>query len=134
LLFVLIDIIILGSAGFSFIRTRVILSCFFIFVPAFLAKPLAFICIFPLWFSAIYAYDIFVDILYVNIKVIERVRSKYKVVERNININTPSLTVRILVTILSSFLVLSKTSGSFLYPFIHLLKVLISVTIILVLF
>jgi general stress protein CsbA len=56
-----------------------------------------FVCVFLSWFSAICAYNIFVDILYTNIKVIERVRSKYRIAEYNIGINIPSLTIRILV-------------------------------------
>jgi hypothetical protein len=86
------------------------------------------------WFSATCAYNIFVDILYANIKVIEYIRSKYRVVEYNISINIPASTARILVIILSSSLVLSKASGSFLYPFIYLSRVLASITIILVFF
>jgi hypothetical protein len=83
--------------------------------------------------SAIYTYNAFVDILRANIEVIERIKSKYKVAERDININIPSLTARILVIILSSFLVLSKAFRLLLYPFIYLSKVLASVTIILIL-
>jgi hypothetical protein len=89
---------------------------------------------FPLWFSAICAYDIFVDILYINIEIIERIRSEYKIAERDINIDTPSLTARISITISSNSLVSSKASGLFLYPFIYLLRVLASIIIILVLF
>jgi hypothetical protein len=73
---------ILGSAGFSFIRTRITPPCFLIFVPIFLAELLVLVCMFPPWFSAICAYNIFVYILRVNIKVIERVRSEYRVAER----------------------------------------------------
>jgi hypothetical protein len=125
---------ILGSTGFSFIRTRATPFWFFIFVPVLLAEPLVLICIFPPWFSATCTYDTFVDILRANIEVIERVRSKYKVVERDISTNTPSLTARILITISSSSLVLSKASGSFLYLSIYSSRVLASVTIMLVLF
>jgi hypothetical protein len=84
------------------------------------------------WFLAICAYNIFVDILYINIKVIERIRSKYKIIERDIDINTPSLTARILIIISSSSLVLSKASGLLLYPSIYLSRVLASIVIILV--
>jgi hypothetical protein len=89
---------------------------------------------FLLWFSATCAYNTFVDILHVNIEVVEYIRSEYKVIERDISINTPSLTARILVTILSSSLVLSKASGLFLYPSVYLSRVLASITIILVFF
>jgi hypothetical protein len=135
LVFALIDIIILGSTGLFFTRTRATPSYFLIFVPVLLAELLVFVCMFFLWLSATCAYDVFVDILRANIEVIERVRSKYKkVAERDININTPSLTARILVIILPNSLVLSKTSGLFLYPFIYLSTVLASVIIILVFF
>jgi hypothetical protein len=93
-----------------------------------------FICMFLPWFLIICTYDIFVDILRANIKIIEHVRSEYKVVERDISINTPSLTTRILVIILSNSLVLSKASGLLLYPYIYLSRVLASITIILVFF
>ena len=79
-------------------------------------------------------YDIFVNILYVNIEVIEHIRSKYKIAERDIGIDIPSLTARILVIISPSSLVLSKASGLFLYPSVYLSRVLASITIILVLF
>jgi hypothetical protein len=98
----------------------------------FLAEPLALICIFLPWLSATCTYDTFVDILYVNIEVIECVRSEYKVIEYDISTNTPSLTARISITISPSSLVLSKASGSLLYPFIYLSSVLVSITIILV--
>jgi hypothetical protein len=100
----------------------------------FLAEPLVFAYEFPPWFSATYAYDVFIDILHADIKVIERVRSEYKIAEHDIGINTPSLTARILVIILPNSLVLSKASGLFLYPSIYLSKVLASITIILVFF
>jgi hypothetical protein len=90
--------------------------------------------VFLLWFSATCAYDTFVDILCANIKVVEYIRSEYKIAERNIGIDIPSLTARISVTILPNSLVLSKASGLFLYPFIYLSRVLASITIILVLF
>jgi hypothetical protein len=131
---ILINIMILGSAGFSFIGTRTTLSCFLIFVPVFLAEPLAPVCIFLPWFSATCAYDIFVDILYTNIKVIERVKSKYRIAKYDVGINTSSLTARISVIISSSSLVLSKASGLFLYPSIYLSRVLACITIILVFF
>jgi hypothetical protein len=92
------------------------------------------VCVFPLWLSAIYAYNTFVDILRANIEVIEYVRSKYKVVKCDIGTDTPSLTARILVIILPNSLVSSKASGSFLYSSIYLSRVLTSVTIILVFF
>jgi hypothetical protein len=100
----------------------------------FLAEFLAFVYMFLPWLSAICTYNTFVDILYTNIKVIERVRSKYKIVERDININIPSLTARILVIISSNSLVLSKASGLLLYPFIYLSRVFASITIMLVFF
>jgi hypothetical protein len=90
--------------------------------------------VFFLLFSATCAYDIFVDILYTNIEIIEHVRSEYKIAKRDIGIDIPSLIARILITILSAFLVLSKTSGSFLYPFIYSLRIFANVTIILVFF
>jgi hypothetical protein len=129
-----IDIIILGSAGFSFIGTRATPPCFLIFVPVFLAEPLVLVYMFPPWFSATCAHNTFVDILHADIEVIEYIRSEYRVTERDISINTPSLTARISVTISSSSLVLSKASGSPLYPSVHLSRVLASITIILVLF
>jgi hypothetical protein len=107
---------------------------FLIFVPALLAELLAPVCMFFSWFSATYAYNIFVDILCANIEIIKRVRSEYKIIERNININIPSLTTRISVIILPNSLVLSKASGLFLYPFIYLSRVFASITIILVFF
>jgi hypothetical protein len=131
---ILIDIIILGSAGFFFIKTRTTPPCFFIFVPALLAEPLTPVYVFPPWLSATCAHDVFVDTLYVDIEVVERVRSEYRVVERDINTDTPSLTARILVIILPSSLVSSKASGSLLYPFIHSSRVLASITIMLVFF
>jgi hypothetical protein len=99
-----------------------------------LAEPLAFVCVFPPWFSATCAYDTFVDTLYTNIEVIEYIRSEYKVAKHNISINISSLTARILIIILSSSLVLSKVSGLFLYLSIYLSRVLASITIILVFF
>jgi hypothetical protein len=100
----------------------------------FLAEFLIFIYMFSLWFSATYTYDIFVNILYVNIEVIEHVRSEYKIIERDININTPSLTARILVIVSFNSLVLFKASRLLLYPFIYLSRVLASIIIILVFF
>jgi hypothetical protein len=100
----------------------------------FLAEPLVPVCIFLPWFSAICAHDIFVDILRANIEVIKHIRSEYKIAERDISINTPSLTARISVIILPSSLALSKASGLLLYPFIYLSRVLASITIMLVLF
>jgi hypothetical protein len=134
LISVLIDIIILGSAGFSFIGAYTTPPCFLIFVPAFLAEPLALVCMFPPWLSATCAYNIFVDILRANIEVIERVRSEYRITERDININTPSLTARISVTISPSSLVLFEASGSFLYPSIYLSRVIVNIIIILAFF
>jgi hypothetical protein len=125
---------ILGSAGFFFIGICAIPLCFFIFVPALLAEPLIFICMFFLQFSAICAYDTFVYILRANIEVIEYIRSKYKVVKRDISINISSLIARISIIILSNSLVLSKASGLFLYSSIYSSRVLISITIILVFF
>jgi hypothetical protein len=125
---------ILGSIGFSFIGARATPPYFLIFVPVFLAEPLAPVCIFPLWFSATCVYDIFVNTLHANIKVIKRVKSKYKVAKHDIGIDTPSLTTRISVIISPSSLVSSKASGSLLYPSIYLSRVLASITIILVLF
>jgi hypothetical protein len=98
----------------------------------FLAEPLAFVCMLFPWFSATYAYNTFVYILRVNIKVVERIRSEYRVAEYNISIYIPSLTARISMIISSSSLVLSKASGPLLYPFIYLSRVLASITIILV--
>ena len=100
----------------------------------FLAEPLVPVCIFLPWFSAICAHDIFVDILRANIEVIKHIRSEYKIAERDISINTPSLTTRILVIILSNSLVLSKASGLLLYSSVYSSRVLASVVIILVLF
>jgi hypothetical protein len=131
---ILIDIIILGSAGFSFIGTRATFSCFLIFVPVLLAESLVFVCMFLPWFSATCSYDTFVDILRADIEIIEYIRSEYRVAERDISINTSSLTARILVIILSSSLVLSKVSGLFLYHSIYLSRVLASIAIMLVLF
>jgi hypothetical protein len=125
---------ILGSAGFFFIGTRATPPCFFIFVPVFLAEPLASIYMFPPWLSAICAYDIFVDILRANIEIIEYIKSEYKIIKRDVNINIPSLTTRISVIISSSSLVLSKASRSLLYLSIHSLRVLASITIMLVFF
>jgi hypothetical protein len=125
---------ILGSAGFFFIRTCITSSCFLIFVPVFLAEPLVFVCVFFLWFSATCIYNTFVNILYANIEIIEYIRSEYKVAKHDININTPSLTARILIIILSNSLVSSKTSGSLLYPFIYSSRVLANITIILIFF
>jgi hypothetical protein len=125
---------ILGFASFFFIGARIIFSCFPIFVPALLTKLLVFVYMFFLWFSATCAYNTFVDILYINIKINKRVRSKYKIIKRDIDINISSLTARILVTISPNSLVLSKASGSFLYPFIHSSRVLASIIIMLVFF
>jgi hypothetical protein len=125
---------ILGSAGFFFIGARATPPYFLIFVPMLLAEPLAPVCMFPPWLSATCAYNTFVDTLRVDIKVVERVRSKYRVVKRDININTPSLTARISVTISPSSLVLSKASGSLLYPSVYSSRVLASAAIMLVLF
>jgi hypothetical protein len=111
---------------------RVIPSCFFIFIPAFLAESPVFVYVFFPWFSATCIYDTFVDILYINIEIIEYIKSEYKVIEYNININIPSLTARILVIILSSSLVLSKASGLLLYPSIYSSMVLASIVIMLV--
>jgi hypothetical protein len=90
--------------------------------------------VFPSWLLAICAYDTFVDILRADIEVVERVRSEYKVAKRDISTNTPSLTARILVIISPSSLVLSKASGSLLYPSVYSSRVLVSIIIILVLF
>jgi hypothetical protein len=119
---------------FFFIRIHAIPLYFLIFVPVFLAEPLVFVCVFLPWFSVTCAYDTFVDILHANIEVIEYIKSEYKVIERNININVFSLIARISVIISSSSLVLSKASGSLLYPSIYLSRVLTSITIILVFF
>jgi hypothetical protein len=129
---------ILGSAGFSFIRARVIPPCFLIFVPVLLAEPPAPVCVFPPWLSATCAYNTFVDILHAklhaNIEVVERVRSEYRLAECDIGADAPSLTARISVTISPSSLVLSKASGSFLYPSIYSSRVLASITIMLAFF
>jgi hypothetical protein len=117
-----------------FIRAYIILFFIFIFVLIFLAEPLAFICMFLLWFSVICTYNIFVDILRINIEIIKCIRSKYKIINRDIGIDIPSLIARISVIILSNSLVLSKVSRLFLYLFIYLSRVLASITIILVLF
>jgi hypothetical protein len=125
---------ILGSAGFSFIRTRATLPCFLIFVPVLLAESLALVYVFPPWFSATCTHDIFVDILHADIEVIERVRSEYRVIEHDISANTSSLTARISIIISPSSLASSKASGLFLYPSIYSSRVLASITIILVFF
>jgi hypothetical protein len=125
---------ILGSAGFFFIRARATPPCFLIFVPALLAEPLTLVYVFPPWLSATCAYNAFVDTLYADIEVVERVRSKYKVAKRNINTDAPSLTTRISVTISPNSLVLSKASRLLLYPSVYSSRVLASVTIMLVLF
>jgi hypothetical protein len=100
----------------------------------FLAEPLVLVYMFPPWLSATCIYNTFVNILRADIKIIERVRSKYKVAKYNINTDIPSLTARILVIISPSSLVLSKASRLLLYPSIYLLRVLASIVIILIFF